>query len=112
MEDKYAREKLDMTADVKIKDDDKKYFSPHPESPLSRKYCEVINESKDVRLLCQDCMSHHCNKYCLRDNMKNTPRTCRVGFSDEQNYNCQDTPGMDLREASVREKDKKGIYHF
>ena len=28
--DKYAREKLDMTADVDIKDDDRDYFPVHP----------------------------------------------------------------------------------
>ena len=33
--DKYARKHLDMTADVDIMDDDRKYFPPHPESPLA-----------------------------------------------------------------------------
>ncbi len=34
--DKYAREKLDMVANINIKDDNKDYFPMHPESPLSR----------------------------------------------------------------------------
>ena len=110
--DKYAREKLDMTADIDIKDDDRNYFPPHPQSPLSRKFCQTTNEDEDLRLLCQDCMCHHCNKYCMRDNKQNMPRTCRVGFGDEENFFRQDTPGMALREESGIEKDKKGIYHF
>ena len=110
--DKYAREKLDMVADIDIKDDDRKYFPVHPESPLSRKFYEVTEEAEDTRLLCQDCMCHFCNRFCMRDNKKNKPRTCRVGFGDEAHYGRQDTPGMDLREESGLEKDKKGIYHF
>ena len=110
--DKYAREKLDMTADVNIKDDDRNYFPVHPQSPLSRKFCEACNKDKDVRHLCQDCMCHHCNKFCLQDNKKNKPRTCRVGFGDEEHFGRQDTPGMDLRDETQLVKDKKDIYHF
>ena len=110
--DKYAREHLDMIADINIKDDNRKYFPPHPQSPLARKFCEVTNENEDARLLCQDCMCHHCNKFCLRDNKKNKPRTCRCGFGNEEHFNCQDTPGMDLLDESAIVKDKKGIYQF
>ena len=110
--DNYAREHLDMTADIDIMDNDRKYYPLHPESPLSKKFCEVTDECDDVRLLCQDCMCHFCNKFCLRDNKKNVPRTCRVGFGDEKTYNCQDTPGMAPREESTIMKDNKGIYQF
>ena len=110
--DDYARTHLDMTANVDIKDDDRKYFPPHPESPLANKFCEVKNEDEDVRRLAQDCMCHFCNKFCLRDNKKNMPRTCRVGFGDEYKYNGQETPGMDLIEKSAIIKDKKGIKQF
>ena len=64
--DKYAREKLDMKADVNIKDDDKNYFPVHTQSPLSKRFCEVWNEDEDARVLCQECMCHHCNKFCLQ----------------------------------------------
>ena len=110
--DRYAKQHLDMTADVDIFDSDPKYYPKHPTSPLSVKFCEVHNEDEDLRLLCQDCMCHHCNKYCLRDNKKNKPRSCRAGFGDETNYNCKDTPGMDLVDESTIIKDKKGIYQF
>ena len=109
---KYARETLDLYADVDIKDDDRNYFPVHPETPLSKKFYEVTDEAEDVRLLCQDCMCHHCNRFCLRDGKKNKPRTCNKGFGDEANYGQQDTPGMDLREESGLVKDKKGIVHF
>ena len=78
--DTYARETLDLVADVDIKDDDRNYFPVHPETPLSRKFCEVSDEAEDVRLLCQDCMCHHCNRFCMRDNRKNKPRTCKGWF--------------------------------
>ena len=84
--EKYAREKLDMVANIDIKDDDRNYFPVHPESPLSRKFCEVIDEAEDASLLCQDCMCHFCNRFCMRDNKKNKPSTCRVGFGDEAHY--------------------------
>ena len=110
--DDYARTHLDMTADVDIKDDDPKYFPPHPKSPLAKKFCEVTDEDEDLRLLAQDCMCHFCNKFCLRENKKNMPRTCRVGFGDETNYNGQDTPGMDRLQKSSIIKDKKGHKQF
>ena len=34
---KYARETLDLYADVDVKDDDRNYFPVHPETPLSKK---------------------------------------------------------------------------
>ena len=40
------------------------------------------------------------------------PRTCRVGFGDEINYNGQDNPGMDIMEKSAIIKDKRGIKQF
>ena len=66
--DNYAREHLDMTADIDIMDNDRKYYPLHPKPPLSKKFCEVTGECDNVRLLCQDCMCHFCNKFCLRDN--------------------------------------------
>ena len=68
--DNYAREHLDMTADIDIMDNDRKYYPFHPASPLSKKFCEVTDECDNVRLLCQDCMCHFCNKFCLRDTKK------------------------------------------
>ena len=88
------------------------YKAQTMEDKVSRKFCKVSDEAEDVRLLCQDCMCHHCNRFCMRDNKKNKPRTCRVGFGDEANYGRQDTPGMDIREESELVKDKKGIVHF
>ena len=82
---KYAREKLDMTADIDTKDDNKNYFPVHTKSPLSSKLCQVRNKDEGVRLLYQDCMCHHCNKFCLYDNKKNMTCSCKVTFDDEEN---------------------------
>ncbi len=81
-----AGKKVDMFANIDIKDNNRNYIPMHPESPLSRKFCEVTDEAEDARLLCQDCMCHFCNRFCMRDNKKNMPRTCRVGFGDEAHY--------------------------
>ena len=86
--------------------------TPHPDSPLAKFFCEVVNEEEDVNMLAQDCMCHHCNKFCLRENKTNAPRTCRVGFGDETKFNRQDTPGMDLRDEAAIVKDGKGIKQF
>jgi len=40
------------------------------------------------------------------------PRTCRVGFGDEEHFNQQDTPGMDLLQKAAIIKDKKGIRQY
>lgn len=108
----YAKTRLDMTADVNIKDDDPNYHPSHPQSPLSRKFCEVTDEKKDLELLCQDCMCHHCNKFCLRESKKGHPRTCRVGFGDEKQYLHQNTPGMNHRNKPEIVTDMKGITRF
>ncbi len=76
--DKYEREKLDMVANNDMKDYDRDYFPKHPESPLSRKFCEVTDEAKDAILLCQDCTCHHCGRLCMQDNKKATHLPCWV----------------------------------
>ena len=35
-----------------------------------------------------------------------------MGFGDEKHFGRQDTPGMDFRDETQIEKDKKSIYHF
>ena len=44
--DKYAREKLDMTAYVNIKDDDKNYFPVHTQSPLSKNSVKYATKTR------------------------------------------------------------------
>ncbi len=61
----YAREHLDMTADVNI-NDDKERKPEYQNSPLGKRYCKSPNQEEDVRQLAEDCMCHQCNKYCLR----------------------------------------------
>ncbi len=62
--DEYAREHLDMTADVNINDDEQRK-PEYENSSLGKRYCESPNQEKDVRQLAEDCMCHQCNKYCL-----------------------------------------------
>ena len=109
--EKYATERLDMTADVSIMDDASHRLDPHV-SPLAKKFCECRNEDEDVRLLAQECMCHECNAYCMEDNGKNRPRSCRMGFGAETEFGKGDTPGMPITTEPTIVKDKKGISHF
>lgn len=110
--ERYAKNNLDMTADVNIDDSDRNYHPNPSTSPLSKKFCQCTNEREDVRLLAQDCMCHFCNKFCLKQNKNNAPRTCRVGFGTETTFGHRDTPGMDLCNPGQIVMDNKGIRHF
>ena len=72
---KYAREVLDMTADINI-NEDPKHRALRTSSPFLYKFCNVDDEEEDVRKLAEDCMCHHCNKFCMQDLKRNKPRTC------------------------------------
>ena len=61
---KYAREHLDMTADVEI-NNDKKRRPEYQNSPFGKRYCKSPDQEEDVQQLAEDCMCHQCNKYCL-----------------------------------------------
>jgi hypothetical protein len=110
---KYAREHLDMTADVDI-NDDKQRRPEYQNSPLGKKYCKSPDQEEDVRQLAEDCMCHQCNKYCLRLAKTNTngPRTCRVHFGTETKYGKQDTQGLPRTTRSKIFINRKGILHF
>ena len=97
-----------MTTDVDIEDDDRNYFSLHPQFPLSKNFCEVCDESEDVRLLYQDCMCHHFNRICIQDNKKIRHTFAVSDLMMRQIF----TQEMDLRDKSGLEKDNMGIYHF
>ncbi len=62
--DKYAQERLDMTANVNI-NDDKQRKPEYQNSPLGKRYCKSPDQEENVQQLAEDCMSHQCNKYCL-----------------------------------------------
>ena len=51
--DKYTRDHLDITTDINIKCDDRNNFTKYPESPLSRKFCDEMDEAEDARKLYQ-----------------------------------------------------------
>lgn len=110
--DKYARERLDMTADVDIEDKDRKRRPDGLTSVLRRRYCESTDEVEDVRLLAQDCMCHHCNKYCLRDVKANQPRQCRMHYGTESECGNEKTPGLPQHDTSYIHTDDKGVRHF
>jgi hypothetical protein len=92
---KYAREHLDMTADVDI-NNDKQRKPEYQNSPLGKRCCKSPNQDEDVRQLAEYCMCHQCNKYCLQSakTSKNGPRTCRVHLGTETKYRKQDTQGL------------------
>lgn len=107
----YAKERLDMTADVRI-NDSKDYRKDIATSPLATRYCEATNECEDARILAQDCMVHHCNKYCLRETTKSGPRECRVTGSTESLFGKSDAPGYPPLQETTIQKSSKGFHRF
>ena len=96
----YARKVLDMTADVEIEDYvDEKYKANRTNSPLLRRYCEIVDKEEDSRCLARDCMMHFCNKFCLKENKNRPeiPRECRAGAGIESKKGECDTPGWERR---------------
>jgi hypothetical protein len=107
----YAIKHLDMTADAKVSDN-LHYRPNYLSSPLARRFCACHDEEKDVTQLAQDCMMHHCNRYCLKSNKAGTPRTHRSHYGIESEFRKVDTPGMDLIQNAEIQIDRKGISHF
>jgi hypothetical protein len=107
----YAIEHLDMTADAKVSDN-LDYHPNYSSLLLARRFCACHDEEKDVTLLAQDCMMHHCNRYSLKSNKAGTPRTCRSHYGTEFEFGKVDRPGMDLIQNTEIQIDRKGISHF
>ncbi len=109
--DKYAREVLDMTADVNV-DDDPQRKPNYASSPLGKRYCECHDQIEDVKRFAEDCMIHQCNNYCLQSNKTNAPRTCQLHFRTESAFGKMDTQGLPCMPRSRIITNKKGISHF
>ncbi len=75
----YAREHLDMTADVKI-NNDKQRRPEYQSSSLGKRYCKSPDQKEDVGQLAEDCMCHQCNKYCLQLAKTNWPKNMQSSF--------------------------------
>ena len=100
-----------MTADIEINEGPKQRPS-RTTSSLLYTFFNVDNKEEYVRKLAEDCMCHHCNKFCMRDLKRNKHRTQRVGFGDEENSKKAETPGMSFIEQSSIISNKKQIKQF
>ena len=117
---KYAEEKLGMTANVEFDPNHKKFDSGKcddqtqtSQSPLGWRYTEGSNPLLDEIHLAQDAMCHRCNEYCLGyvDTKGIKLRTCRFGYGQEATPNKGDTPGKELiPNASIVKE--RGIEHL
>lgn len=110
--EEYALNVLDMTADVEVNENHKSDTSSDSISPLKTRYSDCVDRREDVRMLCQECMVHHCDNYCLGDSPKCEPRSCRFEYGVESEYGKCDTCGRSRIETSVITVDKRGIEHF
>ena len=82
-------------------------------SPLGTRLCECVNCDDGCVGLAQDCMLHHCNKYCLDDRKTvTTLRTCRVARGTELIWGNADTPGFIMRDTAAIVADDKNIRQF
>ena len=110
--EKYATSVLDMTADVDVSENHVSDKSPDSVNPLMHRFSECIDSGEDARMLCQECMVHSCNNYCLGDNVKCEPRECRFEYGKESEYGKCDTAGKPLCTTSVIVADRKRVEHF
>jgi hypothetical protein len=110
--EKYATNVLDMTSDVEVDEEHKTDTSADSISPLKRRFCESVDHQEDSRLLCQECMVHKCDNYCLGDCPKVEPRQCRFEYGKETEYGKADTDGRERLDTSVIAVDRRGIEHF
>ncbi len=107
----FAIKHKDMTADTKVSDN-LDYRPKYSSYPLARKFCACHDKEKDVTQLAQDCMMHHCNRYCLKSTKAGTPRMCRSHYWTEFEFGKVDTPRKDLIQNAEIQIDMKGISHF
>jgi hypothetical protein len=112
--ERYATTVLDMTADVDVDEDPDYKTDKKPDSitPLKHRFSECINREEDARMLCQECMVHHCNLYCLGDNAKCKPRECRFEYGKESEYGKRDTAGKPISTTSLIVMNRRGVEHF
>lgn len=110
--EQYAEKVLNMTADVSVNENHEIDTEADSISPLKRRFCEFINRKEDVRGLCEECMLHKCNNYCLGTNTKSEPRVCRFDYGEESEYGLCNCAGKVHRQASVIVADKRGLEHF
>ena len=110
--EKYATSVLDMTSDVEVDEEHKTDTSADSVSPLKSRFCESVCHQEDARMLCQECMIHKCDNYCLGDNVQCKRRQCRFDYGKETEYGKADTEGRELLDNSIITVDRRGIEHF
>jgi len=110
--EKYASNILNMTADVDVNENHITDTSPDSISPLKHRFCECVDRREDARSLCQECMVHQCNNYCLGIDTKRRPRECRFDYGRESEYGKEDTAGKPRCQSSHIVLNKRGIEHF
>jgi hypothetical protein len=110
--EEYATNVMDMTADVDVNDKHTSDKSRDSVNPLRHRFSETPNQAEDARMLCQECMVHDCNNYCLGDNAKCDPRECRFEYGKESKYGERDTAGKPICTTSVIVTNRRGVEHF
>lgn len=110
--EKYATNVMNMTADVDVAEKHVTDTAADSISPLKRRFCESNDSREDARMLCEECMVHHCNNYCLGENMKCQPRECRFDYGKESEFGKCDTSGKPRIDTSLIVLDRKGVEHF
>ena len=107
----YTEGKLNMAGDIGPFNEDPKYKAAvvRPKaSPLGIRLCGYKNHNEDHEGLAEDCMHHHCNKFCL-DKKKTVTITiiCRVTCGTESVRGNTDTSGFMMRDTATIVADGK-----
>jgi hypothetical protein len=109
----YATETMGMTSDINVKDNPSHQDIKEAKRNLSVCYHEAGPSIKDSENLCQACMMHFCNDYCmskqkLKDGSKLYCKKARHGVEEDPVGSCK-TPGLPLTNMCYLEVSENGV---
>ena len=109
----YATETLGMTADIDVKDKPTSDDITSAKQNLANCYHELGHTSRDAENLCQACMMHFCNEYCMankkcKDGTQRYCKKARHGVEQDPVGSCI-TPGLPLTNVSYLAVSDNGV---
>ena len=111
--ERYATETLGMTADINVNDCPSSEDIQHAKKNLAACYHEKGLSQQDSDNLCQACMMHFCNDYCMakqkaKDGGRRYCKKARHGI-EEDPIGCCKTPGLPLTDISYLSVSDNGV---
>jgi hypothetical protein len=109
----YVTETLGMTADIDVKDTPSAEETATAKHYLARCFHENGRSGNDAENLCQACMMHFCNDYCMatqkvKDGGRRYCKKARHGVEQDPAGSCK-TPGLPLTNVSYLAVSENGV---